>query len=436
MGGNIVKKFTEWLEKYLTPVAAKLQQNKYLGAISKGLMMTMPILIIGSLGSIFLNLQINSYQVFIEQSGLNVVLNSIVDLTTNLLAIYAVFTIAYTFAKSEGINNAIPAGIISLLCFLVVTPLSAFEINERMTTVLPFSWLGPKGLFTAMIVALITAKIYSVFIKKDIVIKMPESVPPFVANSFTGIIPGIVAVFIFAVVSFSFGKTEYGTLHQLVYSLIQYPLSGLGTTLSAVIIIYILEGLCWFCGVHAIAVASVVMPIWMAAGAENLAGTASNIVTWGWVNAFAGVGGAGATLGLVLLFIWLGKSAKNKAIGKLGIVPSLFNINEPVVFGVPCVLNAYLVIPFVLAPVICLIIAYALTVVGFMPINNGISVPGGTPLVLSGFLICGWQGALVQLLFFPICMLIYYPFFKIYDKKCYEEELAYEKEQKNSLNGQ
>ena len=156
-------------------------------------------------------------------------------------------------------------------------------------------------------------------------------------------------------------------------------------------------------------------------GAENLAG-ASNIVTWGWVNTFAGVGGAGGTLGLILLFLWKAKSEKNKSIGKLSVIPSLFNINEPVVFGVPIVLNPYFLIPFVFTPVISLILAYAFTTIGRLPITSGISVPAGTPIIMSGYLTAGWRGSLFQLFLIPLGILLYYPFFKVYDKASVEQE--------------
>ena len=379
-----MEKIMSILEKYLTPLAAKMQANKILSAISKGLMMTMPILIVGSLATLLSSVQITAYQTFITESGIKGILDVIADFTTNSLALYSVFTIAYSFVKNETKDNGISAGLLSIVSFLTLTP--QLIIEETGAKAIGMEWLGAKGLFTAMFVSIVVSLIYKFFLERDIVIKMPDGVPQFVVDSFTGIIPTVVIVAIFGAIAMIFKMTDYGSIHSLIYALIQKPLSGLGTTLSAVIIIYILEGLVWFVGIHAIAVAIVVLPIWLAAGAENLAG-ASNIVTWGWVNTFAGVGGAGGTLGLILLFLWKAKSEKNKSIGKLSVIPSLFNINEPVVFGVPIVLNPYFLIPFVFTPVISLILAYAFTTIGILPITSGISVPAGTPIIISGYLL-------------------------------------------------
>ncbi len=407
------------LDKYLTPVAAKMQANKILTAISRGLMMTMPILIIGSLTTLLGNLQIDAYQELIANNGIKDILKVVEDFTTNSLALYSVFTIAFSYVTAQTDDNGISAGIISILSFLVVTPRLVME--ETGAYVISMEWLGAKGLFGAMFVAIVVALIYRFFLEKKLVLKMPDSVPQFVSNSFSAIVPAVVIVFVFATVALLFKNTSYGSMHSLIYTLIQKPLSGLGTTLSAVVIIYILEGLVWFVGIHAIAVAVVVLPIWLGAGVENLAG-ASNIVTWGWVNTFAGVGGAGGTLGLVILFILRSKSEKNKSIGKLSFVPSLFNINEPVVFGVPIVLNPYLLIPFVFTPVISLSLAYGLTKIGILPVTSGLTVPAGTPLFVSGYLTAGWQGALYQVFLIPLGMLIYYPFFRVYDKVSAESE--------------
>lgn len=429
-----MEKIMSLLEKFVLPLSQKLSTNKILQAISKGLMGTMPVLILGSVASIFLNIPIDAYQSIIADAGIHAILNTIVNITTNMLAVYASFMIAYTYVKNNGYNG-IPAGLIALVCFFLITPMTVSGEGIAAVTNLPLSWLGPKGLFSGMILANFTGIMYSLFMKKKLVIKMPEGVPEFVSNSFVGIIPGVVIVMAVGAVSILFSFSEYGTMHQFVYSLIQTPLQGFGATLGAAIIIYILEGIVWFFGIHAIAVAAVVIPVWMAADAENLAAVANgvanadlpNIVSWAWVNSMAGVGGAGATFGLVIWLAWKSKSAKNKAVGRLALPASCFNINEPVVFGVPCVLNPTLLIPFVFTPVICIIFGYMLTTVGILPKPNGISAPAGVPIILSGFLIGGWKMALWQFCMIFVSMGIYFPFFRMLDKQAIAEEAEFEK---------
>lgn len=220
--------------------------------------------------------------------------------------------------------------------------------------------------------------------------------------------------------------TPFGDVHQAIYGLIGAPLSSIGGSIWAALLIYVLSGFCWFFGIHGIAVMSAVMPIWMAADMANVSaisagGAASNIVTYNWVNAIGNIGGAGCTLGLILLCAFAAKSKRYREMGKLAIVPSCFGINEPVVFGLPCMLNATLMIPFVFLPVILIGISYILTITGILPIGNGIAAGACIP-VFSGLLIGGWRVALWNIIEILITVLAYLPFFKILDKQAYLEE--------------
>ena len=164
-------------------------------------------------------------------------------------------------------------------------------------TNLPLSWLGAKGIFVSMFVAIITSLIFIKLSDKGLIIKMPEGVPEFVSKSFTGIIPGLVVGAVFSTLSFLAAQTSYGDVHNVVYTLIGQPLNGIGNSVWTGCLIYTLSGLCWFLGIHGIAVVSAIMPIWMAADAANLAATsagqvAPNIITYQWINAVSSPGGA------------------------------------------------------------------------------------------------------------------------------------------------
>lgn len=223
-------------------------------------------------------------------------------------------------------------------------------------------------------------------------------------------------------------------MHQIIYKLIQIPLTGLGSSIWAALLVYVLIGLCWFFGVHGMAVMSVVIPIWAALDAENMVGVAAgvanadlpNIVTLNWVSAVATIGGAGSTIGLVIWLTFKAKSKQYKVFGKMALIPSLFNINEPVIFGLPVMLNPLLFIPFVFTPVLLIGLAYILVTIGILPISNGIGAPMGTPLVLQGFFNGGWRLGLYQVFGVLLSLVIYYPFFRIMDKKAVEEESAAE----------
>lgn len=423
-----MNKFMDSLEKVVAPIANKLSTNLVIQSISKGMMSLMPILMLGSFASLFQSLPIEAYQTFIADTGLYGILQSVVNVTTNLLALYAVFCIANAFTKNRSeTNDPFAAGLIALFCFLLVTPMTTEGEGWMAITNLPLSWLGAKGLFTAMIIAIISGYIYNYLLDKNIKIKLPDSVPPFVSKSFTGIIPAVILAILFGAITLIFKMTSFGDVHTAIYSVIGAPLSGIGGSIWAALLIYTLSGLCWFFGIHGIAVVSVVMPIWMAADVANVAAISSgaqatNIVTYNWINTVGNIGGAGATLGLVLLMLFFAKSKRYKTFSKIGIVPSIFNINEPVTFGLPCMLNPVLFFPFVFAPVILIAIAYGLTVIGILPMGNGVGGPMGTPILIAGIFNLGIPGVIWQVVALLLSIVIYYPFFKVLDNQALKEE--------------
>ncbi len=416
----------EKLEKILSPIANYLNNNRIIQAISKGIMSTMAALMVGAVGSILLNLPIDAYQSFITSCGLNTIFNTLVNITTNMLALYTTFTIAYAYT-SQTKHDPLVAGLLSLLGFFIVTPMVTTGEGWAAVTNLPLNWLGAKGIFVSMFVAILTSMIYIKLSNKGLIIKMPEGVPEFVSKSFTGIIPGLVVGAVFSIISYIFAQTPYGDLHNAVYTLIGQPLNGIGNSVWTGCLIYLLSGLCWFLGIHGIAVVSAIMPIWMAADAANLAasaagGAGTNIITYSWINAVSSPGGAGATIGLIICILLFAKSKRYKTFAKVATIPSIVNINEPVVFGLPCMLNTLLFIPFVFLPVVFIIIAYFLTTAGILPIVSGISAPAGTPLFINGFISGGWQLAAFQVFATIVSTLVYFPFFKILDKQACQEE--------------
>lgn len=415
----------EKLQEFLIPIAQKLNDNKVIQTISRSLMSLLPALIVGSLGSMLQQIPFEGYQNFIHSTGIYGLTQTLVNVTTNMFAVYVVFAIAYNYVNKEKYNG-FTAGVLALISFFIVTPMITEGEGWMAVTSLPIKWLGAQGLFTAMIVSMLVANIYLWFMKNNITIKMPESVPQFISDSFAGILPGLGIGLIFAVIAFIFQKTSFGDVHNAIYSMIGAPLQAVGGSIWAALLIYILSGLCWFFGIHGIAVVSAVIPIWMGADMANVAaisagGAPTNIITFNWVQTVANIGGAGCTLGLVLLSAFAAKSKQYKEIGKLSLIPSLFNINEPVVFGYPCMLNATLAIPFIFLPVFFVAASYLLTIVGILPVGNGLASPVPMP-ILMGFFNGGWRMAVWNAIEIVITILAYYPFFKLLDKKAVELE--------------
>ena len=298
------------------------------------------------------------------------------------------------------------------------------------------TWLAGQGMIGAMIAGMLSGLIYSAFMKKDIRIKMPEGVPDGVAAAFTGLIP--------AAVILTGGVVVYGlcmgfggvTPIELIYKFIQAPLQGVGDTLPGVLLFETLIPLLWFFGVHgATVVGSVAQPIELANQAENAAifqrlvdggmsradaiaalpQNGGHIFTEAFCNCFQAITGSGITIGLVIFMVFFAKSAQMKQVGKLGLGCGIFNINEPVLFGTPIVLNPKLLLPFVLAPIVSNGGAYILTQIGFIPYTMGVTVPWTTPPILSGLLCIGWQAAAWQAITLAASFFIYLPFARSVD---------------------
>lgn len=412
------------IQKKVQPVANKISNNRYLKAMAEGMMLAFPATMIGALAILIKGLPIEAYQNFITSNGIDKYLQLPITLTTNMLALIFVFCIAYSLAEGFEVKG-ISVAVVSLISFLIVTPLQASKNLFGMeAAVIPMDWLGATGVFTAIIVAFISARLYVYITKKGWTIKMPESVPPFIKDSFSSLIPGILIVAIFGIISAIFDKTPFGNIHQFIYGIIQLPLQNIGGSFAAMLLVALIGQILWLLGIHGTLVTfSVVLPIWQALDIAQLSAYSSgqplpNILGF----AFFGVCTfTGSILGLAILML-KAKSKRYKTLGKLSIVPAIFGITEPLIFGVPVIMNPVFAIPFVFGPVISLGLGYFLTLIGILPILNGIHAPVGTPMVIQGLISGGWRIALFQVVLIVIWTILWYPFFKVADNKALQEE--------------
>lgn len=204
----------------------------------------------------------------------------------------------------------------------------------------------------------------------------------------------------------------------------------LGSSLPALLLILIFEALLWSFGIHGSSIVNAVMtPIWLALTVENAEAFSQglplvNIINTQFYGNFIKLGGSGGTIGLAILCLLFAKSSQLKTLGRLSFAPGLFNINEPLTFGIPIVLNPLMIPAFILTPLILATISYSAMALGLVPYPNGTNIPWTTPPIFSGLLLSGWRGALLQMLNIAISTLIYLPFFRIVDQQAYAQELA------------
>ena len=290
-----------------------------------------------------------------------------------------------------------------------------------------------QALFLVIIVAIITEEIYKICKKKNLTVKMPESVPAFVSQQFTALVPAVVSGILFLVIRYVIAATPYGTASNLVYSLLQAPLTNVGTSLFGTIVFTFLNSFFWLFGIHGTElVSTVAQPLWYAARAANFEVFASSalaarpyIATQDFANMIICLTGTGITLPLCVEMAFLCKSERIKKVGKLSIIPGVFNVNEPVIFGLPLVMNPVMIIPFFLAPMVTVLISFGAMYFGIVPYPTGVTVPWTMPAPFGGWMMCNsWLGGLLQLVVLAVSGVIYYPFIRALDKKYVEEEQA------------
>lgn len=402
--------------------AGKLSSNRYLGALRDGIILAMPLIIIGSLFLIIGNFPLAGWTTALTHWGVSSWLNKIVNGSFGLIGLVSAFGIAHSLSNSWK-EDGVAAGIISLACYLILTPDSL--VNASGVAAYPLAYLGSKGIFAAIVVSVITCLIYHFFVIKHIVIKMPSGVPSAVSRSFSSLIPGFVIISLFSVLQLVLVKTGLGNIHDFLAALLHTPLSFLGNSLPGTIIAVILNSLFWLIGIHPGATINAVMtPVWLINTDQNrLALTAGellpNIITQPFMDNFVWMGGGGSTLGLVICMLLFAKSRQYKTLGSLSAAPGIFNINEPVIFGLPVVMNIKMLIPFILSPVAIAIVTYFAMDMGLVHKTIGVSMPWTMPPVISGYFATGGHisGAVIQVIGIAISTLIYYPFFVLVDRQ-------------------
>lgn len=408
-------------------VAAAISNNNYLKTISEALTTSLPVIMLGSFAFLLSSLNIPSYQAFMESTGLKGLIQIPADVLIPLLSIYVVYFIAYRLVSNlnPDVDNA-GAGLISLMAFFIVTPTVTIDDQDGFT----FEFLGAQGLFVAIIVGLIVGKVFTWVVEQGWTIKMPEGVPPTVSKTFASLIPGTIIVILFSIISFLAQMTDYGSIHQIIYTLIQAPLQNLGSTYWSMIAFIFVVQILWFFGIHGFLVVSPIFySVWLPLGLENLEMIArgeahTNILSGGFYNSFVVIGGSGATLGLAILYMFFAKSKRYKTLGKISFPPAIFGINEPIIFGTPLVLNPFMFIPFVFGPILISSFAYWTMKLGIFPLANGTHFPAGTPLGLNSFVNGGVSLLILQFLCVLLSVLIYYPFFRVLDKQSVQDENA------------
>jgi len=423
------EKLQDNLEKYVSPLAGKLNNSNLITAMTRGLMYTMPVILGVSLLAILVYLPIEGWQNLLTNTNLGPVTNELLSVTMNSLAIYMVVAISYSYGKLKN-HNGIVVAVISLAVFLSLIPLNVLVEDRATMYSIDTSYLGSEGIFIAITLSLIVSGLY-VWLKDRISIKLPESVPPMVSDSLS---PTFVAIIIFTltfIVKWLLTFTTFGDIFTLINTVLAAPLTNIGTSPLAIILAYSFSAFLWFFGVHPSAIMNVFSPFISVALLGNLeafmAGTPANelpYLTFVTIYMCMSIGGSGQLFGLSLNMI-RAKSERFKSMFKLTFIPNLFNISEPVMFGVPVVMNPVFFLPMVLATPLTGFLAWGLTNFGLNnAMNPAVISPWVLPKFIAGFLTGGIGLMIIVLICMILSFLLYYPFFNMADKQALEEEQA------------
>lgn len=422
----ILSKLFDTLEEKTMPIVEAVSNNRVLMAVRDGLVLCMPLMIVGSIALVISDFPLPAFQdlmvsIFGENwSWWSGVISSS---TTGLVAIFTTFGVGYSLAKSYDVDP-LPVGMISVAAYFILL----IQIEDGVG--FSAADFGAQGLFSGMLTAIIAAMIYVKVLKRNLIIHMPPSVPASISRSFTALIPTAIILPLFIAIRYIFMLTPYQSTNEFILNVLQIPLLGVGTSLIGTeITAGFFNTFFWIFGIHGtLIVQSVMQPIWDAAKYANLAAHQAGlaipyIVTTEYLDHFVFLGGSGITLPLCFMLTFKAKSKQLKELGKLALVPSIFNINEPLIYGLPIVMNPILAIPFFITPMLSILLSYSAMAMGIVGSPTGVAIPFTTPALIGGFLITGdIKVAVLQLIILLMAGVIYFPFFRILDRKCVKDE--------------
>ena len=435
---SFMEKLENGLNKYLMPLADKINRNKVMTAIKEGMMSSLPVTLIASVALILSNFPFLSDFAPSVDVILKKIFAPISPVTLGLLAIYVIVGTARSYSKQKDIDPLY--GIMcALASFLLVTPFTAVSdvvVNGEtikgaiVNGLIPTNVLGASGVFPTLLITFISISVLAYLHNKDFTIKMPDSVPENVAKPFLSIIPFGGAILVALAIRLIFEMTSFGTLQNCVDTIITKPFLSFGNNIWVFLFILIVAQVLWFFGIHGtnLVLNTVWQPIAMVAMAANLeAFNAGEPLPYVLTAAFTCFTGQAKLSEIVALCV-VGKSKQSKAIGKLSLVPALFNIHEPFVFGLPVIMNTTLMLPWIFVEALQAGLAYLLVILtGAIPIFQA---PWTCPPIIQQLIATNFNpwSVVITIATFALGFVIWIPFMKLLDK----QYLAAEKEQETS----
>ncbi|HCM87344.1 MULTISPECIES: PTS sugar transporter subunit IIC [Enterococcus] len=424
------------LNEVLSPVAAKIGNQRHLKAISSGMMFGLPFIVIGSFFLIFANPPINIDRYNPETANFFMkfmagwkdfavanydLITAPYNLTMGIIGLISVFGIAFSLSSEYKINPSMNGMVASVIFLMVCTPVSEGSIN--------LNYLGTNGLFVAIIIGLLVVEVNRFFEVKNIKLKLPDTVPPMVATFINTLVPLLTNIILFYGINLIFLITTKKIFPETVMQVLT-PATNIAGSLGGFLLIVTLGNILWLFGING---SSIIFPIVFTLGmaqtglnAEQMANgeTMTHLMNLQMFR-ISVLGGAGGTLGLVILMM-RSKVSEYRTIGKLSLIPGICSINEPVIFGLPIVFNPILAIPFLITPIVSLLLTYFAQSIGLIGVGLIVD-PSFTPFFAQAYLSSmDWRNVVFCLVLILVSAVIYYPFFKVMENnktKLVDEDL-------------
>ena len=421
-----------FVEKHIAPIAIKVGNQPHVRAMRDGFIVAMPFIIVGSFLLIFRfppfspETELGFARAWLDTAEkYDQIIMMPFNMTMGIMTIFVTIGVGYSLAKAHKMDGITSAALSLMSYLLIAAPLSEGG--------LPAANLGGTAVFTGVLSAFFSVELYRFMKKHNITIRMPEQVPPAIARSFEVLLP-VLAVLLTLYPFSVWVQMEYGMLIPELILAAFAPFVSASNSLPAILGALILCQLLWFAGIHGAAiVVGLMSPFLLANLSVNIDAFVAgepipNVFTQPFWDFYIFLGGSGATLALVILMAF-SRSAHLKSIGRMSIVPGFFQINEPVIFGTPMVLNPTLFLPFLLVPCINATIAYFAVHSGL--VGMGIATtPWTTPAIIGASWGSGWTLApsLLVLALLVLDIFLYLPFFKMFEKEVLAGQEATEEE--------
>jgi PTS system cellobiose-specific IIC component len=425
----MIERSSAWFERYLVPPLGALASSVYLQAVRDAfIIFTLPLILAGSLFLIVANPPIPALATLIAPYQQAILVPF--QLSFGLMALFLAFGVAYSLAQYRR-TEAVQPGVLAMVLFLIASVPVGNLANLSFGEFLPY--LGGQGLLVGILIGIMTTEVVRRFRGSRFTIRLPRSVPSNVTRAFEALVPAFLLItLVWALEWFVSSHTFVGTdgkFHQLTLPILLMqafqPLVVVQDSYPAALLEIVLMMLLWSVGIHGMnVVTAIALPFWLSTLTSNATAGGHGIVTEPFFHIFAHLGGSGATWPLVI-YMLRSRSAQLRTVGKVALGPAIFNINEPVTFGVPMALNPLMMIPFVLVPVTIVTINYIVFSIGLVHVPVVLQ-PFTVPIGISGFVATGgdFKGSLLQFFDLAVSALIYYPFFKAWERVLVAREEA------------